>query len=171
MTGLPSALLAAALSYSGRGWPVLPLHTVLDARCSCADTTCAHPGKHPRIRSGKQHAHAAVDASIIAEWWKRWPTSNVGVVTGARSGLVVLDIDPRHGGLESLHDIEEQHGPLPVMPTVITGSGGLHLYFRHPGGRVPNRVSIFPGIDLRGDGGLVVCPPSVHVQGSYRWRS
>lgn len=164
-------LVAAALGYANHGWPVLPLHTAVGDRCSCGDAACAHPGKHPRIKTGRDHARATTDVSLIRKWWRQWPTANIGVVTGARSGLVVVDVDPRHGGLDSLRQLEAEHGQLPSAPTVITGSGGLHLYFRHPGGRVPNRVGLYPGIDLRGDGGLVVCPPSLHAQGSYRWQN
>src|SRR5690606_20570683 len=77
-----------------------------------------------------------------------------------------------HGGFESAEALREQHGPLPDKLTVTTGGDGFHVYFRHPGGRVPNSTSkVAPGVDVRGDGGFVVAPPSVHASGkSYAWR-
>jgi hypothetical protein len=107
----------------------------------------------------------------VRRWWRRWPEANVGVVSGAVSGLVVLDIDPRHGGGDSLAVLEGIHGPMPHTVESLTGGGGQHLYFRHPGTVVPCR-SIAPGLDVKGDGGLVVCPPSVHVSGRvYDWEA
>ena len=94
----------------------------------------------------------------------------MAIVTGAVSGLVVVDIDPAHGGKDSLHQLERSHGPLPATLEALSGGGGRHLYFTHPGGVVHNRVGLAPGIDLRGDGGLIVAPPSVHPGGGrYRW--
>ena len=82
----------------------------------------------------------------------------MGIVTDAVSGLVVLDVDPRHGCEESLKNLEREHGPLPRTLEAMTGGGGRHIYFAHPGGSVRNRVGITPGIDLRGDGGCIVAP-------------
>ena len=107
----------------------------------------------------------------VRRWWRRWPEANVGVVTGAVSGLVVLDVDPRHGGGDSLTALEAIHGPVPHTVESLTGGGGQHLYFRHPGTVVPCR-SIAPGLDVKGDGGLVVCPPSTHASGrAYAWEA
>jgi hypothetical protein len=93
-------------------------------------------------------------------------------VAGRLSGLVIVDVDPRHGGTETLEALARDHGPLGSTLEAETGSGGRHLYFAHPGGVVRNRVGLAPGIDLRGDGGLVVAPPSVHPSGRlYRWRA
>jgi hypothetical protein len=112
--------------------------------------------------------HAA-GVDQVRRWWRRWPNANVGVVTGTVSGLVVLDVDPRHGGDESLAALEGIHGLLPHTVESLTGGGGRHLYFRHPGTVVPSR-SIAPGLDIKGDGGLIVSPPSQHVSGRvYRW--
>ena len=83
----------------------------------------------------------------------------------------MLDIDARHDGDASLAGLERSHGPLPPTLEVLTGGGGRHLYFQHPGGTLPNRVGIWPGIDLRGDGGCVVAPPRIHPSGrAYAWR-
>ncbi len=84
---------------------------------------------------------------------------------------MVLDVDPRHGGGDSLSVLEGIYGPLPRTIESLTGGGGQHLYFHHPGTVVPCRP-IAPGLDVKGDGGLVVCPPSAHVSGrAYRWEA
>lgn len=144
----------AALIYRKRHWSVIPMQ--------------AH-GKRPAIRWLEfQHRHAA--ESEIEDWYTRWPDGNVGIVTGVISGLIVLDIDPKHGGDASFAELIQQHGPLPHTIEAITGGGGRHLYFAHPGGRVRNKVGLAPGIDLRGDGGCVVAPPSIHSSGkAYTW--
>ncbi len=107
----------------------------------------------------------------VRRWWRRWPEANVGIVTGAVSGLVVLDVDPRHGGEDSLAVLEGIHGPVPHTVESLTGGGGQHFYFRHPGAVVSSR-SIAAGLDVKGDGGLVVCPPSAHASGRpYVWEA
>ncbi len=161
--------LEAALEYAAKGWHVLPLHTVVAVACTCSKRAlCRSAGKHPRIETGEEHEAASVDTSVIRAWWRRWPTSNIGIVTGTRSGLVVVDVDPAKGGLISLEKFTAG-GAFPKTPTVVTPSGGFHFYFKHPGGKVPCRVGLLPGIDIRGDGGLVVAPPSRHVRGVYGW--
>ena len=106
----------------------------------------------------------------VKNWFQRWPDANVGIVTGDVSGLVVLDVDTHHGGADSLAGLEQEHGALPVTVEALTGGGGRHLYFRHPAQHVMNRIGLRPGIDLRGDGGCVVAPPSVHPSGrQYAW--
>jgi hypothetical protein len=114
--------------------------------------------------------HRAATSKEIVAWFQRWPHANVAVVTGAVSALIVLDIDPQHGGAESLARIERTHGRLPETIEAVTGGGGRHLYFAHPGGIVRNAVGVEAGIDVRGDGGCVVAPPSVHPNGKrYAW--
>jgi hypothetical protein len=83
---------------------------------------------------------------------------------------VVLDVDPGHGGRDSIAALAA-HGPLPDTLGVQTGGGGRHLYFAHPGHRVPNSAGrLGPGLDVRGDGGYVLVPPSRHLAGDrYRW--
>jgi hypothetical protein len=151
-----SEIERAALDYLRRGWSVIPMRP---------------RDKRPAVRwQDFQTMRPAKDE--VRDWFRRFPGDNLGVVTGAVSGLVVLDLDPRHGGEESLARLERDHGPLPPTPEAATGGGGRHLYFAHPGGSVRNRVGIAPGIDLRGDGGCVVAPPSVHPSGNpYRWAS
>jgi putative DNA primase/helicase len=151
-------VLAAALDYARRGWHVLPLYDVSAGVCSCAaGEHCETPGKHPRIKGWPERASA--DVSVIAEWWRRSPSANVGILTGAKSGLIVLDVDPRHDGDHVLAALVAEHGPLPTTPTVLTGGGGVHYYFSHPGGRVEGCV-LGPGLELKADGQFVVAPPS-----------
>jgi putative DNA primase/helicase len=161
----------AALTYAARGWPVLPLHTpTANAGCSCR-RDCSHPGKHPRVRSGKDHAAGSTDPRQITKWWRKWPDANVGIVTGAPSGLVVLDCDPRNGGDESLKAWRLAHGDLPVTPTSQTGGGGSHRFLAHPGGEIRIK-NIAPGLDIKADGGIIVAPPSLHASGSrYQWEA
>jgi hypothetical protein len=143
-----------ALDYLSRGWSVVPIR---------------HRNKRPLIR-WEAFQHRRPSREEVSDWFERWPDANLGVVTGCVSGLVVLDVDPDHGGDESLRRLVGRHGPLPVTVEAVTGGGGRHLYFVHPGGLVRNKVGLAPGIDLRGDGGLVVSPPSVHASGHrYTW--
>jgi hypothetical protein len=95
---------------------------------------------------------------------------NIGIVTGAASGIVVIDVDA--GGEETLARLEREHGPLPPTVMARTGGGGRHIYFRHPGVPVKNDVKkrLAPGVDIRGDDGFVVAPPSLHKSGNlYEW--
>jgi hypothetical protein len=92
----------------------------------------------------------------------------VGIVLGRQSGIVVLDIDPRNGGDDTLYELESAHGALPRTPSVKSGGGGAHHYFLAPG--VPLACSLGEGVDLLGDGRLVVAPPSLHASGyGYEW--
>jgi hypothetical protein len=112
--------------------------------------------------------HAATrDNAEIRAWWQKWPRSNVAIRTGAPSGLVVVDVDPQHGGGETLARVATERGPLPAGRTIRTGSGGQHLYFAHPGVPVRNDAGrvVGPGVDIRGDGGYVIAPPSRHRSG------
>jgi hypothetical protein len=153
-------LLAAALDYAARGWCVLPLHDVTRGACSCVDgTACKTPGKHPRLANWTKIA--TTDAGTIAGWWRGWPSANVGILTGRRSDLVVLDVDPRHGGNESLAALVAEHEGLPETVAVETGGGGRHFYFRCPPGTERVRsVTLAGGLELKADGTFVVAPPS-----------
>lgn len=146
--------LKAALDYVRLGWSVIPV---------------APRGKRPLL-PWQVYQYRRADVPEIAGWFQRWPDANIAVVTGIVSGLVVLDLDPRHGAGESLAQIHREHGSLPDTVEASTGGGGRHLYFAHPGDITHNRVGLLPGIDLRGDGGYVVAPPSIHGSGEhYRW--
>jgi hypothetical protein len=115
---------------------------------------------------------ATTDRLTIAAWWDRWPAANVAIRTGVPSGLVVIDVDPDHGGAASLDALVASHGPLPDGRRVRTGSGGHHYYLAHPGTSVRNDTGtrLGTGVDIRGDGGYVIAPPSRHASGAtYTW--
>ncbi|HOX59663.1 MAG TPA: VapE family protein, partial [Verrucomicrobiota bacterium] len=101
------------------------------------------------------------------------PTANIGVPTGLISGLAVLDVDTLKGGEDSLFDLTRQFGPLPDTVAALTGGGGQHFLFAHPGPGVKIRNSVEnlgPGLDVRGDGGYIIVAPSTHVSGrTYEW--
>lgn len=151
---MSSAIHDAALAYMARAWSVIPIE---------------RHGKRPLVPWLEFQSRLAT-AEEIEHWFQRWPDANIAVVTGQLSGLVVLDVDPRHGGAAGLAQLVIERGPLPRTVEAVTGGGGRHLYFSHPGAPVANRVGLRPGIDVRGDGGCVVAPPSVHPNGRrYAW--
>ena len=151
---------AMAAYYAGMGWAVLPLVTRT---------------KVPAVKGGCHAAEA--DAAQALAWWGEAPARNVGVATGkASGGLVVLDFDvdaeTGEDGLATLAAWERERGALPATVSAVTGRGGLHLYYRLPEGvEVRNSTNKAMGVDLRGEGGFVVAPPSVHPNGrTYEWR-
>jgi hypothetical protein len=169
---MTAATLDAALAYARRGWPVLPLHGVRAGGCSCGNNDCGKStAKHPRTSAGL--LDATLDEAQIRTWWRWWPDANVGIRTGAESALVVIDVDPRNGGDESLHDLERRLGPLPPTVLALTGGGGRHFLFAHPQTRAvacARNFAGFAGLDLKADGGYVVAAPSLHASGrSYCW--
>jgi hypothetical protein len=115
---------------------------------------------------------ATTDLATVQRWWRQWPAANIGIATGDASGLVVVDVDPDHGGVDTIRSLIGRNGPLPRGPVVRTGSGGWHLYFRHPGHDVRNSAGLLgAGLDVRADGGYIIGPPSRHATGgAYRWR-
>ena len=160
----------AALDYARRGWAVFPCHTWTEGRCTCEGIGCSSPAKHPLTANGCKDA--TTDDELLVDWWTQTKgLANVAIATGESSGLVVVDVDPKSGGLDILADLEQTHGNLPLTPTVQTGSGGKHYYFRYPAGtKIGNRTGIVQGIDVRGDGGYVIAPPSDHASGGrYSW--
>ncbi len=158
-------LLAHALAYAERGWPVLPLHSWTGSRCSCGRDDCTSPAKHPRTAHGLKDATGA--PAIIRGWWRRWRMANIGLATGF--AFDVLDMDGL-AGAASLVSLLAEHGQLPVLPTVLTPrDGGMHLYLL-PTGLGNSAGKLAPGLDYRGVGGYVVAPPSVHANGgTYAW--
>lgn len=138
-------MLDAALDYAAHGWRVFPCRR-----------------KVPLTEHGVHDA--TTDAEQIRAWWTQWPDANIGIACGG--GLVVLDVDPRHGGDASLRELEHEHGEI-ITLTARTGGGGLHLYLR---GELPQRVGFRRGLDLKASGGYVVAPPSRHESGRrYAW--
>lgn len=157
-----------AHNYARRDWPVVPVHTPIGDTCSCESDTCSSPGKHPMPPSGLKEA--STEERRVNFWMGSHSNANIGVRTGADSGFFVLDIDVKDGGPESLALLEKQHGQLPKTVQAKTGGGGSHYYFKHPGGKVKTCTKIRDGIDVRGDGGFVVAPPSIHQSGrNYEW--
>jgi hypothetical protein len=164
-TDPPNQLLDAALEYARAGWAVFPVHSPRSGGCSCHQP-CTKIGKHPRTKRGLNDA--TTDPAVIRRWWERWPDANVAIRTGAVSKLAVLDVDPRHGGVDSLRALD----PLPETAVSETGGGGYHIAFAHPGGHVKTTANALgPGLDIRADGGYIVAPPSLHASGKrYAWK-
>ncbi|MCC6848271.1 MAG: bifunctional DNA primase/polymerase [Deltaproteobacteria bacterium] len=157
-----------ALHYIQHGLYVFPLHTPRGTGCSCGKAPCKDAGKHPRTEHGFHDA--TIDPGLVREWFHCCSDANVGIATGQKSGIIVLDVDFRSGGDVSIAELIDRFGWFDT-PVVKTGDG-RHLYFNHPGGQVPctRSLSGYPGIDLRGDGGYVVAPPSLHPSGRrYVW--
>jgi bifunctional DNA primase/polymerase-like protein/primase-like protein len=167
------SMLAAALHYAKTDLPVFPLWPVLPFThgftCACSKTIrCKSPGKHPIPHlTPNGLKQATTDEKIIREWWTVQPDANIAIATGT---VVVIDIDPRHGG--DLAQLESGHGKIPPTWRVRTSGGGEHIYFAAPPA-VPIKNSaglLGTGIDVRGHGGYVVAPPSKHISGgSYKW--
>lgn len=151
------SMYQAAVQYIKMGLAVFPLE---------------ERGKRPKTRNGFKDA--TTDAAQVKAWWQQWPNANIGIATGKRSGgifVIDLDIDEDKGidGYHTLEDWQRENGKFPETWTAITGRGGYHLYF-HSNSEIKNRAGIIDGVDVRGDGGYVVAPPSVHSNGNrYEW--
>lgn len=163
---MPNELRLAALAYSASWLSVIPVQV---------------RGKLPLVQWGEFQARIASEKEV-KEWWRNWPDANVGIVTGAISGIVVIDIDAQDAGTRLREQFEID---FKSTPRVKTGKG-WHLYFRHPytgvghgevgrgaarqGEVIQNRAGILPGLDVRGDGGYVLTAPSIHPNGNrYAW--
>ena len=116
----PDSRSSFALAYARQGWPVFPIHTPTDYHCSCGTPKCKDIGKHPRTPHGWKDA--TTDEAMIRHWWTRWPQANIGGSTGAVSGFIGLDIDPRHEGDARLRDLERQCGKLPDTVESLTAA-------------------------------------------------
>ena len=150
-----SGLLDAALRYARLGWRVIPLRP---------------RDKRPLLADWQNKA--TCDPLTVKGWWRRWPDANIGIATGVGSGVFVLDVDGKNGGFDALEALEDSNGLLPITATALTGGGGRHYYFRLPKGyAIRNNVGkLGAGLDVRGDGGYVAAPPSVHPNGKiYIW--
>jgi hypothetical protein len=146
------AMVRFALALARKGLAVLP---------------CWPRGKLPITKHGCKDA--STDPAKIESWWNYNPTANIAVATGAISSIFVLDVD----GLDAetaLAKLEAEHGALPATVEAITARG-RHIYFKMPAADVRNSASrIAAGIDVRGDGGYVLAPPSMHPSGRhYAW--
>ncbi len=168
--------LVAALFYASQGWPVFPCHSVNDSRCSCGDSQCSRPGKHPRTVNGL--SDATTDQAKIVAWWERWPDASVAVRTGTVGTrcLVVVDVDVnekkgKHGD-ETWTRLVLEHGAPPESPMCLTGGGGMHFFFWSSTPIPCSQGRIGDSIDIRGEGGYVIAVPSTHESGrNYQWES
>jgi len=175
-----SAKARSALWYARTlQWDVFPLHYMReDGTCSCNRDCGKSAGKHPMTAKG--FLDASSDPEVVEEMWRRRPDANIGLATGSRSGLVVLDIDPRNGGDDGFDDLIDIIGKLPDTVESLTGGGGRHILFTHPGEdvRIRSRQDIIcqgrtlRGLDIKADGGYIVVPPSNHKSGgTYEWEA
>lgn len=168
-------MIEYAKKYTSLNWQVFPLrpHDKIPLIAT------AHPEGDPLYRvckggcgkDGHGFGDATLDASKIAEWWTKTPAANIGIATGARSGIVVLDVDAGHGGEETLTALLKEHGPLPKTVIAHTGGGGRHFLFAYPGIEISNSAGrLGKGLDIRADGGYIAAPPSIHPNGTtYKW--
>ena len=151
-------LLDAAIEYATKyKWAVFP---------------CSPTSKKPLTPHGCKDAKKSVGA--IKAWWERWPDASIGIATGSVSGLIVIDedLDEDKGlnGYEEVSEWERINGALPATVQCITGRGGYHLYYQYDGTDIKNRAGILDGVDVRGEGGYVIAPPSMHPNGTeYQW--
>ena len=146
-----------ALYYAELGLAVFPL---------------AYRNKVPAIEGGCKAA--TTEKSKIERWWNQNPRYNIGIATGNKSnGLVVIDLDVDNNkgidGYEVLRDWQNKHGELPETWQSITGRGGYHYFYKDTITH-SNKVGLYEGVDIRGEGGYIVAPPSVHPNGNtYEW--
>jgi hypothetical protein len=164
--GVEHQTLHAAWSLSEEGWQLYPVYAVDDeGTLACPKgPACPDPGKHPTTPHGFNDAFS--DPERIAEMFARWPGDNVGHKTSRASGTVIIDVDPRKGGMETLRGLQAEHGYLPPTRLHATGGGGFHYMLSYPEGvkELPSRT-IGPGVELKADGAGVVLPPSKHASG------
>jgi hypothetical protein len=161
-------ILTEALAFAARGHAVFPLHGISERAsgygCTCGVYTCDRKGKHPYGSLAQNGFHSATtDPAAI----QAWPAGlNYAVHT---KGLVVIDVDPRSAGDDSLRALEREHGTLPVTWKVQTGGGGEHYYYSRPdGAHVGNKLA--QGVELKSDNGYAVGPGSWHESGRhYVW--
>lgn len=144
-------MIEAAMLYASMGLSVIPLN-----------------GKVPMFKNWPEVA--TTDPETIERWFLQNPDANLGIATGKKSGVFVVDIDPRHGGGDTWDHELAMHA-IPDTWHDLTGGGGTHVWFKYPNFAVKSCAGILPGIDIRGDGGQVVAPPSVHpdTHKLYEW--
>lgn len=160
---------AAALALAEEhGWQVAPCWWAADGSCGCGDPNCHSPGKHPIGQLAPRGLKSATtDLSVIADWWDKQPRANIAVRTGTK--FWALDCDGADGkkAFCDLCDLNEEYGE---TVSQFTGGGGMQEFFRPIKG-LRNRTKINGlSIDVRGEDGYVIVPPSEHVSGSrYAW--
>jgi len=168
VTNNPTDMKSAALWWANHGIPIFPLWWAADGVCACPNgTECSSPAKHPMTPNGFNDATDNPDT--ISEWWERWPTANIGAPTG--DTFDVIDID---GGAAAWAQLTAKHGTPTHIAVAMTGrgAGGFH-YYTTPGGQktIPSGKRGLPAkIEIKGQGGYIVVPPSVHATGrAYQW--
>lgn len=144
--------LAAALEYASWGWPVLPL---------------VPGGKVPATAHGVHDA--TTDEARIRAWWEANPQANIGIAAGVRSGLMVLDVDPRNGGDDSWARLVASNGEPPDTPQALTAGGGEHFVFRYD--PAIRSAKLAEGVDLLADGRYFVAYPSQVNGRHYVWEA
>ncbi len=151
----------AALTYAASGFFVFPCWGLMpDLACGCPEhANCGSAGKHPMVKSGLNASTTSADQ--IRKWWLKWPNANIAI-NAERSGLLILDVDPRNDGDASLAKLEAENGELPSTYEVKTGGGGRHFYFKH---KPVRSKPVASGLDIKSLGGYVVAPPSIHHSG------
>jgi hypothetical protein len=159
----PNACLNEALrDASERDWFVFPADLSDGAKKSHKSAEFSKDGR----RWG-----ATKDPKQIRRDFKRWPEA-IGVPTGIDNGIFVAETDTIEGhsidGRANLRMLEAKHGRLPPTLMAVSPSGSIHHYFKHPGGKIKS-CTIAPGVDIKGDGGMVIAPPSLRSDGRYRW--
>lgn len=143
-------MLKDALRYLSFGWSVMPLWPM---------------SKEPLLGSWTEYQTRRPTVAEVTRWFTKTPDANIAIITGAVSSLGVVDVDGPTGAL-SLAQLNL------ISPVVNLTGRGRQLLFKHPGGKLSNSVKTLPGIDVRGDGGYIVAPPSIHPNGKrYRWLS
>jgi len=157
-------IASVAIEYAIHHWRVFPLRGKNPA------IPYPHPKGSPDYGKCKGECglqgHGVLDATdditTITAWWSgRYAGCNIG--GRIPESMIVLDIDPRNGGDESLAAHEKINGKMPDTLTTISGRGdsGVHLFFRRPPGKLSSR-RLGPGIDIKTSTGYVVLPPSIH---------
>ena len=162
-----TACLTAAVDYATkRGWSVFPAKITRD-------------GAKKSHKSAKYSDGApwgmTKDPEQVARDFKKFAAAAIGVPTGRVNGIFVIEADTLKGhavnGLASLKRLQAAHGELPPTLMAESPSGSVHRYFKHPGGHVTCATSIagYRGVDIKGDGGMVIAPPSLRDGRAYRW--
>jgi hypothetical protein len=161
------ALLSIAHDYMHRGWPVFLLGRSKRPVANC-NPCRTDDADHDPAACGCLTCHgfyaATLDPTRLAAMREAIPDGLLAIRTGRASGLLVVDIDPRNGG-----SIDRKL--MSPTTTVATGGGGWHLYYQHPGTPSVTKLADRPGVDIKGDGGYVAAPPSIHpdTRRPYQW--
>lgn len=140
-------LLAQALKYLKQGFSIIPVR-----------------GKTCLLQSWSEYQTRKPTKEEVENWFFELNPTGIAIVTGKISGIVVLDVEK---------DADVSGIDIPQTPTVKTGGGGWHYYFKHPGNaEIKNFIRFKPEMDFKADGGYVIAPPSQHKSGTrYEWLS